>query len=66
MSVYHNPPTVSRRFQLVLSSFLQKEGLSFAEALPEQRINEIFAEMKLLLFRHDTQLSGRSLIYLIL
>jgi putative transposase len=43
MSFYHNPPGLSRRFQLVLSSFLQKEGLPFAEALPEQRIEEVFA-----------------------
>jgi putative transposase len=44
MSFYQNLPNVSRRFQLVLSSFLQKEGLAFADALPEQRINEVFAE----------------------
>jgi len=42
MSLYHNPPNISRRFDLVLSSFLQKDGLHFAEALPEARIKEAF------------------------
>jgi len=42
MSFYHNPSLVSRRFRLVSSSFLQKDGLHFAEALPEQRIQEAF------------------------
>ena len=40
MSFYHNPPIVSRRFRLVLSSFLQEDGLHFATALPEARIQE--------------------------
>jgi len=40
MSLYHNPPIVSRRFRLVLSSFLQEDGLHFATALPEARIQE--------------------------
>jgi hypothetical protein len=42
MSFYHNPPIILRRFELVLSSFLQKDGLHFAEALPEARIKEAF------------------------
>lgn len=42
MSFYHNLPIVSRRFRLVSSSFLQKDGLHFAEALPEARIQEAF------------------------
>jgi putative transposase len=42
MSFYHNRPIVSRRFRLVSSTFLQKDGLHFAEALPEARIQEAF------------------------
>jgi len=42
MSFYHNPPNISRRFDLVLSTFLQKDGLHFAEALPEAQIQEAF------------------------
>jgi hypothetical protein len=42
MSFYHNSPNLSRRFNLVLSTFLQKDGLHFAEALPEARIQEAF------------------------
>ena len=44
MSFYHNQPSLSRRFRLVLSSFLQKDGLPFADTLPEKRIEEAFAE----------------------
>ena len=43
MSFYHNSPIVSRRFRLVLSSFLQQDGLRFAKALPESQIQEAFA-----------------------
>src|SRR5271157_2707949 len=42
MSLYHNLPIVSRRFRLVSSSFLQGDGLHFAAALPEARIQEAF------------------------
>ena len=42
MSFYHNSPIGSRRFGLVLSSFLQKDGQRFAAALPEARIQEAF------------------------
>jgi hypothetical protein len=42
MSFYHNLPDVSRRFRLVSSSFLQGDGLHFAAALPEARIQEAF------------------------
>jgi hypothetical protein len=42
MSLYHSQPIVSRRFRLVSSSFLQNDGLHFAEALPEARIKEAF------------------------
>ena len=32
------------RFQLVLRSFLQKEGLPFADVLPEEKIRQAFEE----------------------
>jgi len=44
MSLYHNGATLSRRFRLILASFLQQEGLAFAEALPEARIEKAFAD----------------------
>jgi hypothetical protein len=44
MSLYHNPPTFSRRFRLIQTSFLHKDGLPFAEVLPESRIEAAFAE----------------------
>ena len=44
MSLYHNPPTLSRRFRLIQTSFLQEDGLRFAEVLPEERIEKAFAE----------------------
>jgi putative transposase len=40
------------RFQLVLSSFLQHEGLPFAEVLPEERIQQVFQEADAT-FAHD-------------
>lgn len=42
MSFYHNPSISSRRFRVVLSSFLQTDGLHFAESLPEKQIQEAF------------------------
>lgn len=44
MQVYQKRRCVTRRFQFVLSSFLQKDGLPFAEVLPEDQIEEAFAE----------------------
>lgn len=44
MSVYPNSPCLSRRFRLVHASFLEKDGLPFAEVLPAERVEEIFAE----------------------
>lgn len=43
MQVYQKRRCVPRRFQFVLSSFLQKDGLPFAEILPEDQIEEAFA-----------------------
>lgn len=44
MSFYHNPQTMPRRFGLILSSFLQHDGLPFSDALPEEEIERTFAE----------------------
>jgi len=44
MSLYHKSPALSRRFRLVQASFLQEDGLAFANVLPEERIRRAFAE----------------------
>jgi hypothetical protein len=44
MSIYHNRSGLSRRFRLILASFLQGSGLPFADILPEEQIEEAFAE----------------------
>jgi hypothetical protein len=44
MSLYHNRSSLSRRFRLILASFLQNEGLPFADVLPERQIEQAFAE----------------------
>ncbi len=44
MSVYHPASTLKNRFQLVLSSFLQQEGLPFSSVLSEERIEQVFDE----------------------
>lgn len=44
MSFYPGRSSLSRRFRLVLTSFFQQEGLPFADALPEERIEAVFAE----------------------
>ena len=35
-------PSLSRRFQLVRSSFMQRDGLPFADLLPEEHIQSVF------------------------
>jgi hypothetical protein len=42
MPSYHSPRSALPRFQLVLSSFLQHDGLPFADALPEEGIQRAF------------------------
>ena len=42
MSSYHETPSTPRRFRLLLASFLQRPGLPFADALPEEAIQEAF------------------------
>src|SRR5437867_4116864 len=36
--------SLPRRFHLVLASFLQKAGLAFADALPEEQVHAAFEE----------------------
>ena len=42
MSFYHHAASLPHRFRLVLSSFLQHDGLPFAEALDETHIAQVF------------------------
>ena len=44
MSFYHGSKTLTRRFRLVLASFLQRDGLPFANVLPETEIQRAFEE----------------------
>lgn len=44
MSLCQERPCLSRRFRLVQLSFLQHDGLPFAEVLPEDEIERAFAE----------------------
>jgi putative transposase len=44
MSFYQGCQTLTRRFRLVLASFLQGDGLAFAEVLPEKEIQRAFEE----------------------
>ncbi|MCH7885650.1 MAG: IS4 family transposase [Planctomycetes bacterium] len=42
MLLYHKVGSTPRRFRLLLTSFLQRPGLPFADALPEEAIQEAF------------------------
>ncbi len=42
MSFYHPAASLPHRFRLVLSSFLQHDGLPFADAIDEQHIAQVF------------------------
>ena len=44
MSFYHGCKTLTRRFRLVLASFLQSDGLPFGNVLPEEQIERAFEE----------------------
>lgn len=44
MSFYQGTKTLPGRFRLVLSSFLQEDGLPFADVLPEEKIEAAFRE----------------------
>ena len=39
---FFTTPSLSRRFQLVRSSFMQRDGLPFADVLPEEQIQAVF------------------------
>ena len=42
MSFYRHARLLPARFRLVLASFLQRPGLPFADALPEEAIQKTF------------------------
>jgi putative transposase len=42
MSFYHHAASLPHRFRLVLSSFLQHDGLPFADVIDEQHIAQVF------------------------
>lgn len=44
MSLYQAKAFLPRWFGLVLSSFLQRDGLPFSEVLPEEQIHRAFEE----------------------
>jgi len=44
MSFYHGCKTLTGRFRLILSSFLQSDGLPFGDVLPEEEIERAFEE----------------------
>ena len=44
MAFYSSSTSLSRRFRLVLTSFLQHDGLAFANVLPEEDIQRAFDE----------------------
>jgi len=44
MAFYPAFPQLPRRFRLVQSSFMGSDGLAFADALPEDRIQQVFDE----------------------
>jgi putative transposase len=44
MSFYSSGRTLPQRFRLILSSFMQQDSLPFAQVLPEQTIQQAFAD----------------------
>lgn len=44
MSFYSSCRALPRRFRFILSSFLQQDGLAFAQVLPEETIEQAFAD----------------------
>jgi putative transposase len=55
MSFYHGCKTLTRRFRLVLASFLQNDGLPFSEVLPEEEIERAFEEEGFALWAADEE-----------
>jgi len=60
MSFYHGCKSLPYRFRLVLSSFLQGEGLPFADVLPEEEIERAFEEEGVSLGTED---DGQDTVY---
>jgi putative transposase len=55
MSFYHGCKTLTRRFRLVLSSFLESDGLPFSNVLPEEEIERAFEEEGVRLWSSDEE-----------
>lgn len=55
MSFYHGCKTLTRRFRLVLSSFLESDGLPFGNVLPEEEIEQAFEEEGVPLWSADEE-----------
>lgn len=55
MSLYHGCKTLTRRFRLVLASFLQNDGLPFNNALPEEEIEQAFEQEGFALWAEDEE-----------
>src|ERR1017187_10151189 len=55
MSFYHGCKTLTRRFRLVLASFLQNDGLPFSDVLPEEAIERAFEEEGVPLWAADEE-----------
>ena len=53
MSLYHGCRTLTHRFRLVLSSFLQSDGLPFGDTLSEEEIERAFNEENVPLWSGD-------------
>jgi hypothetical protein len=55
MSFYHGCKTLTRRFRLVLASFLQSDGLPFGNVLSEEEIERAFQEEGFALWADDEE-----------
>jgi hypothetical protein len=55
MSFYHGCKTLTRRFRLVLASFLESDGLPFSDVLPEEAIERAFEEEGVALWAADEE-----------
>ncbi|NQU21114.1 MAG: hypothetical protein HQ567_07510 [Candidatus Nealsonbacteria bacterium] len=53
MSLYHGCRTLTHRFRLILSSFLQSDGLPFGDTLSEEEIERAFNEENVPLWSSD-------------
>ena len=53
MSVYQPARRLKERFQLVLSSFLQQQGLPFSSVLSEERIQQVFDDADVSFAKHE-------------